>query len=216
VGRIVFAVAGGVVLKTVVTLDVAVRELVSEVVSVSTVAIYNVAEHAVSGERQRKQLVAVKAAVLHEHEGNAGLLPGLDQRAAFLLAVGTANLHGYGYAVLHGHNGNLGVRLPAGGNVCHVGLEGFNHDGGIGIYLGTEAGLLLNLGGKLFGLVKIRVADADNANVLKIYNYALGYGCAAATGSADDEIDLFHFKILQIGQILHSLYHRFFAKYIGF
>ena len=113
-GGIDFAVAVEEVPLAVVAVDVAVADLLPEVVLVSPGGVDQLPENPVANHVEKGQGLVVVALILQEHEFPAGVLHGMDQVPALLDGGGRADLDGRVLAAVHGVDGDADVGGPVG------------------------------------------------------------------------------------------------------
>ena len=92
--------------------DISLRNLFSEVVSVRTGAVDDPSELARASHRRCKQLRFAKAAVFHKHKFAAAVFGGTNERRKLIEIVSTANLASGGNPRVQYCDRYLYVRLP--------------------------------------------------------------------------------------------------------
>ena len=190
VGGIQLAVAMEEVVLAIVAVDVAVAHLVAKVVGIRAGAVHHRAEHVLMDHVQQRQLGLAVAAVLQQHDGNAGFLAGMHQLPALVDGCAAADLHGRALAGADGLNGQRDVGLPAGHDDHRVHVAAV--DAFVGVR-GAEGGLAAGVGhGLLRALhaVGVYVAHRGDFHVGHVQQH-LELGIAAAAEAEDAQTDGF-------------------------
>ena len=164
-GGIELGIAVQEVILAVVAVDVTHADLLPQVMLVAAAAVDHFAEDALLDHVQQRHLFLVVAAVLQQHQRDAGSFAHMHQLPAFLQAGRAAYLHRGGDAVLHRVDGDAGVSLPAAEDEHRLDVRAAGHVLVAAGALGTDALLVFDGVLGLLHAVFIHVANHDNFHV---------------------------------------------------
>ena len=109
---IVLAVSVQIITESVVSVLLAERDLITQIVTITALAMHDLTKQPLLDHIHDHHLDSAVAAVFKEHKGCSGLLIGAHQIPALIDGVSTTNLHANCNALLHCFNGDRHVRFP--------------------------------------------------------------------------------------------------------